>query len=184
MPNTHNYELSEEGRQKVTQNLPEETRFKPLHGLYTYMKTNVYPTQYCPIHNRGLCLRCKPEDKFCKAVDEIKEEVIEELSQIEYLQGIHNKILIHEFAQDVAYLFIIDRWISYVSPLHNHKQLEIDFQPVLKRRWTIAESMRRMAETLSITPKQMIEFGLSVKQFKDYAVRAQELRQKGDGHVN
>jgi hypothetical protein len=179
MPNSQNYQLSEEGARKVTQNLPEEAKFKPLHGLYTYMATNVYPTQHCPIHSRGLCPRCQPEDKFCRAVDELKGDVIDELSQIEYLQGIHNRILVHEFAQDVCYLFIIDRWVSYVSTLHSYGDGEIDLQPVLKRRWTIAESMRRMAESLSITPKQMIDLGLSARQFKDYAVRAQELKQRG-----
>jgi hypothetical protein len=69
--------------------------------------------------------------------------------------------------------------VSYVSTLHSYGDGEIDLQPVLKRRWTIAESMRRMAESLSITPKQMIDLGLSARQFKDYAVRAQELKQRG-----
>jgi hypothetical protein len=94
---------------------------------------------------------------------------------LEYLKGMPGQILVHEFAQDVAYLFIIDRWISHASALRDNGQ-EVDLQAVLKRRWTIAESMRRLAESLSITPKQMIELGLSVEQFRDYAKRAQELK--------
>ena len=170
------YNLSPEGRDRVSSNLPVDGQFQPSHGLYSYMRTNIYPTKNCPIHKAGLCSHCSENDPYCKAVEEIKNQVIEDLSNIDYLQGIHNHIMIHEFAQDVAYLFIIDRWISHASVLHDSGK-EIDLQPVLKRRWTISESMRRLAESLSITPKQMIEFGLSVKQFKDYAVRAQELKE-------
>ena len=169
------YELSEQGRDKVINNLPAENRFQPVHGLYTYQRLNIYPTENCPIHKLGLCPECDQNSTHCLAVENIKLQVIDNLSQLEYLKGMPGQILIHEFAQDVAYLFIIDRWVSHASALRDNGQ-EVDLQAVLKRRWTIAESMRRLAESLSITPKQMIELGLSVEQFRDYAKRAQELK--------
>lgn len=179
MPNRRNYNLTEAGKDKVTENLPVENRFKTVHGLYAYMKTNIYPTKNCPVHQAGLCPACTEDDQYCKAVDEIKREITENLSRLDYLKGITGQILIHEFAQDVAYLFIIDRWTSYASVVKTTGK-DIDLQAVHKRRWTIAESMRRLAESMSITPKQMIELGLQVEQFKDYAKRAQELKNKDD----
>lgn len=169
------YNISEQGMEKVKENLPEKNQFKPSHGFYTYKRLNLYPTASCPIHQAGLCEECDEDSTHCLAVENIKLQVMENLSQLEYLKGMPGQILVHEFAQDVAYLFIIDRWISHASALRDNGH-EVDLQAVLKRRWTIAESMRRLAESLSITPKQMIELGLSVEQFRDYAKRAQELK--------
>ena len=171
------YVLSEQGLDMVKKNLPVEAQFKPLHGLYTYQRLNIYPTDNCPIHRAGLCPECDKDSAYCLAVDNIKSQVMDNLSQLDYLKNMPGQILAHEFAQNVAYLFIIDRWVSYASALRDNGQ-EVDLQAVLKRRWTIAESMRRLAESLSITPKQMIELGLSVEQFRDYAKRAQELKNK------
>ena len=91
------------------------------------------------------------EGATCRAAEKYKGEVVSKLMALPQIEA-EDAPLIHEFAQLVVGLQIVDHWIANVGPFTTDKQGHQDLQPVFSRRLAISNSMARLADRLGLTP--------------------------------
>lgn len=151
-----------------TKNLQENHHVDYKHGLNEYKTKHILTASRCPLFKAGIAGECcnaiQDPNASCTAVKELEEGLIEQVMALPHIQPI-DKVLVDSYARNMAYLFIIDRYILAKGIVNEKGQVE----PVLKLRWTINNTARREAETLGLSPLARAKLNLDTARTVDIA---------------
>lgn len=149
-----------------TKNLQQNHYVDYRHGLNEYKTKHILTASKCPLRLAGLddCCDSKDPKATCQAVQDLEQGIIEQTMSLSHIQPT-DKVLVGSYARNMAYMFIIDRYILAKGMVTADGQVE----PVLKLRWTINNTVRREAETLGLTPLARAKLNLDTARTVDIA---------------
>lgn len=166
---THNF--SPERKKTVTENLEVQRK----HGAFEFFKTNVAPVPSC---NQCIfsseCRQFQKDQKQCRAILELQDEVYSEIIGLEYIRPI-DKFIVDRFVKNFCFLLIIERWIANVGPFQA-KDDGLDIQPILAYKNNVERVVMKLADTLGITPQARARLNLTNVQSFCFAEALQKAR--------
>ncbi len=163
--------LSKDGIEKVKKNLKVQRK----HGAFEFFRTNVAPVPSC---NQCIfsseCEYFKKDQKHCKAILELQDEIYEEIIGLEYIRPI-DKYIVDRFVKNFCFLIIIERWIANVGPFQVDKQ-GLDIQPILATKTQYERLTLKQADALGIGPQARARLNLTNVQSFCFAEALQKAR--------
>ncbi|HRZ34017.1 MAG TPA: hypothetical protein P5548_03925 [Candidatus Moranbacteria bacterium] len=168
---TAGYNFSEAGLEAVKKNLQVQRK----HGAFEFFKTNVAPVPSC---NQCIfsseCKQYQKDQKQCRAILELQDEVYSEIIGLDYIRPI-DKFIVDRFVKNFCFLLIIERWVSNVGPFQA-KDDGLDIQPILAYKNNVERVVMKLAETLGITPQARARLNLTNVQSFCFAEALQKAR--------
>jgi hypothetical protein len=165
------YNFSEEGIEAVKKNLEVQRK----HGAFEFFRRNVAPVPSC---NQCVfssdCEYFKKEQKQCRAILELQEEIYDEIFDLEYIKPI-DKYIIDRFVKNFCFLIIIERWVANVGPFQV-KDSGLDVQPILVMKTSYERLVLKQAGALGIGPQARARLNLANVQSFCFAEALQRAR--------
>jgi hypothetical protein len=152
---------------KVKLNKSLKSLVKISHGGWSYLRTAIVPPcKVCLFGKEGQCPRYDPNANDCKVILKMQDKLIKKIMSLPHIQDT-DIICISEMVKDWGFLHIIDKWLSVKSPF-KEKFDGLEVQEILKIRWTIANSMHRLTESLGLTPSSRAKLKLDSESGGDF----------------
>ena len=168
---TAGYNFSEEGLEAVKKNLEVQRK----HGAFEFFRTNVAPVPSC---NQCIfsseCEQYKKDQKHCKAILELQEEIYSEITGLDYIRPV-DKYIVDRFVKNFCFLIIIERWIANVGPFQANEQ-GLDIQPILAVKTNYERLVLKQADALGIGPQARARLNLTNVQSFCFADALQRAR--------
>lgn len=153
------HHFSSEGLDAVKKNLDVQRK----HGAFEFFRKNVAPVPSC---NQCIfaseCEYYKKDQKQCKAVLVLQDEIYDELFDLEYMRPV-DKYIVDRFVKNFCFLIIIERWIASVGPFQA-KDSGLDVQPILAIKTNYERTVLKLAESLGIGPQARARLNLTSVQ--------------------
>ena len=168
---TAGYNFSEEGIEAVKKNLEVQRK----HGAFEFFRTNVAPVPSCSqCVFASDCEYFKKDQKQCRAILELQEEIYDEIFELEYIKPI-DKYIADRFVKNFCFLIIIERWVANVGPFQV-KDAGLDVQPILAMKTSYERLVLKQAEALGIGPQARARLNLTNVQSFCFAEALQRAR--------
>ncbi|MFZ2226483.1 MAG: hypothetical protein WA064_03435 [Candidatus Moraniibacteriota bacterium] len=168
---TAGYNFSEEGLDAVKKNLEVQRK----HGAFEFFRTNVAPVPSC---NQCIfsseCEQFQKDQKHCRAILELQEEIYAEIIGLDYIRPI-DKFIVDRFVKNFCFLIIIERWIANVGPFQAGEQ-GLDVQPILATKTHYERLVLKQADALGIGPQARARLNLTNVQSFCFAEALQKAR--------
>ncbi len=168
---TAKYNFSPEGIEKVKKNLKVQRK----HGAFEFFRKNVAPVPSC---NQCIfsseCEHYKKDQKHCKAILELQDEIYNELFELEYIRPI-DKYIIDRFVKNFCFLVIVERWISEVGPF-KAKEEGLDIQPILAYKNSVERVVLKHADSLGVGPQARARLNLTTVTAFNFAAELQKVK--------
>jgi len=168
---TAGYNFSEEGIETVKKNLQVQRK----HGAFEFFRTNVAPVPSC---NQCIfsseCEQFQKDQKHCRAILELQEEIYSEITELNYIHSI-DKFIVDRFVKNFCFLIIIERWIANVGPFQVNTQ-GLDIQPILAIKTNYERLVLKQADALGIGPQARARLNLTNVQSFCFAEALQKAK--------
>jgi hypothetical protein len=168
---TAGYNFSKEGIETVKKNLKVQRK----HGAFEFFRTNVAPVPSC---NQCIfsseCKQFQKDQKHCRAILELQDEIYEEIIGLDYIRPI-DKFIVDRFVKNFCFLIIIERWIANVGPFQAGGQ-GLDVQPILATKTHYERLVLKQADALGIGPQARARLNLTNVQSFCFAEALQKAR--------
>ena len=165
----HNF--SDDSLDAVKKNLEVQRK----HGAFEFFRTNVAPVPSC---NQCIfsseCKQFQKDQKHCRAILELQEEVYAEIIGLDYIRPI-DKFIVDRFVKNFCFLIIIERWIANVGPFQANDQ-GLDVQPILATKTNYERLVLKQADALGIGPQARARLNLTNVQSFCFAEALQKAR--------
>lgn len=163
--------FSPERKKTVTENLEVQRK----HGAFEFFRTNVAPVPSCNQCIFSLeCKQFQKDQKHCRAILELQDEVYEEIIGLDYIRPI-DKFIVDRFVKNFCFLIIIERWIANVGPFQANDQ-GLDVQPILATKTNYERLVLKQADALGIGPQARARLNLTNVQSFCFAEALQKAR--------
>jgi len=168
---TAGFNFSKEGIEAVKKNLKVQRK----HGAFEFFRTNVAPVPSC---NQCIfsseCEHFRKDQKHCRAVLELQEEIYDEIIGLDYIRPL-DKFIVDRFVKNFCFLIIIERWIANVGPFQANSQ-GLDVQPILATKTNYERLVLKQADALGIGPQARARLNLTNVQSFCFAEALQKAR--------
>lgn len=148
--------FSEEGLNAVKNNLNVQRK----HGAFEFFKKNVAPVPSC---NQCIfsseCEQFEKDQKHCRAILELQDEIYEEIFVLEYIRPI-DKYIVDRFVKNYCFLIIIERWVANIGPFQA-KESGLDVQPIMAMKINYERLVLKQADALGIGPQARARLNLT-----------------------
>lgn len=163
--------FSEEGLDAVKQNLKVQRK----HSAFEFFRTNVAPVPSCKqCIFSSECEYFQEDQKHCRAILELQEEIYSEIIELDYIRPI-DKFIADRFVKNFCFLLIIERWIAHVSPF-KVSDTGLDIQPILAIKTSYERLVLKQADALGIGPQARARLSLTNVQSFCFAEALQKAR--------
>jgi phage terminase small subunit len=140
---------------------------KITHGGFSYLRIGIVPPcKVCLFGLSGQCPKYKPEANDCKLILKLQDKKIKKIMSMPHIRPT-DIMLVEEMIKDWGFLQIVDKWLSVIGPFQD-KAGEVNPQAILKLRWTAANAMHRLADSLGLSPASRVSLKLEVDTEKDF----------------
>jgi len=168
---TAGYNFSEEGIEAVKKNLEVQRK----HGAFEFFRTNVAPVPSCSqCIFASDCEYFKKDQKHCRAILELQEEIYNEIFDLEYIKPV-DKYIVDRFVKNFCFLVIIERWVANVGPFQV-KDSGLDVQPILAMKTSYERLVLKQADALGIGPQARARLNLTNVQSFCFAEALQKIK--------
>ncbi|EKE22200.1 MAG: hypothetical protein ACD_7C00020G0008 [uncultured bacterium] len=148
--------FSEEGLSAVKNNLEVQRK----HGAFEFFRKNIAPVPSC---NQCIfsseCEQFKKDQKHCRAILELQDEIYEEIFALEYIKPI-DKYIVDRFVKNYCFLIIIERWVANIGPFQA-KESGLDVQPIMAMKINYERIVLKQADALGIGPQARARLNLT-----------------------
>lgn len=148
--------FSEEGLSAVKNNLEVQRK----HGAFEFFRKNVAPVPSC---NQCIfsseCEQFEKDQKHCRAILELQDEIYEEIFALEYIKPI-DKYIVDRFVKNYCFLIIIERWVANIGPFQA-KESGLDVQPIMAMKINYERIVLKQADALGIGPQARARLNLT-----------------------
>ncbi|KKP67800.1 MAG: hypothetical protein UR66_C0010G0038 [Candidatus Moranbacteria bacterium GW2011_GWE1_35_17] len=148
--------FSEEGLNAVKSNLEVQRK----HGAFEFFRKNVAPVPSC---NQCIfsseCPQFEKDQKHCRAILELQDEIYEEIFALEYIKPI-DKYIMDRFVKNYCFLIIIERWVANIGPFQA-KESGLDVQPIMAMKINYERIVLKQADALGIGPQARARLNLT-----------------------
>jgi hypothetical protein len=165
------HKFSEKSIEAVKKNLKVQRK----HGAFEFFRTNVVPVPSCKqCIFSSECEYFKEDQKQCRAVSELQEEIYAEVIELDYIRPI-DKFIVDRFVKNFCFLVIVERWIAHVSPF-KVSDAGLDIQPILSMKTSYERLVLKQADALGIGPQARARLNLTNVQSFCFADALQRAR--------
>ena len=152
---------------KVKLNKNLKSLVKISHGGWSYLRTAIVPPcKVCLFGKEGQCPKYDPNANDCEVILRMQDKRVKKIMSLPHIQP-EDIFCVEEMIKDWGFLLIIDKWLSVKSPF-KEKFEGFEPQEILKIRWTIANSMHRLADSLGLNPASRARLKLAGESGGDF----------------
>ena len=163
--------FSPERIETVSKNLEVQRK----HSAFEFFRTNVVPVPSCKqCIFSSECEYFREDQKHCRAILELQEEIYSEIIDLEYIRPI-DKFIVDRFVKNFCFLIIVERWIAHVSPF-KVSDSGLDIQPILSMKTSYERLVLKQADALGIGPQARARLNLTNVQSFCFAEALQRAR--------
>lgn len=170
-PETAVRNFSQGGLDAVKKNLSVQRK----HGAFEFFRKNVAPVPSC---NQCIfaseCEYYQKDQKQCRAILALQDEIYEELFDLEYMRPV-DKYIVDRFVKNFCFLVIIERWIANVGPFQANDS-GLDVQPILSIKTSYERLVLKQAEALGVGPQARARLNLTSVQGFCFAEALQRVK--------
>ncbi|MDP1815205.1 MAG: hypothetical protein Q8K92_12215 [Leadbetterella sp.] len=167
------HKFSEKSLEAVKKNLEVQRK----HSAFEFFRKNVVPVPSCKqCIFSSECEYFREDQKHCRAVLELQEEIYSEIIDLDYVRPI-DKFIVDRFVKNFCFLIIVERWIAHVSPF-KVSDSGLDIQPILSMKTSYERLVLKQADALGIGPQARARLNLTNVQsfcFAEALQRAQPI---------